>query len=376
MSLRVILRNLLLRLLAFLERHDRPLREEPQRFRRKLTRDDLLRLIEASGKVEGLDLTEMDLSSLDLGLRAMRREMNRWRQAHPNGHPPWFYEPSGGVNLAGTVLAMSDLRCTNLFGANLQAAILCKCDLRGADLRRATLVGADLFDARIEETLMERSCLSGKLPQEKANHVSWLTLVPPRLQQANEIYRELRQNFQIIGRHDDASWAYVKQRKMETAMYSPCRARLYFGDAYPFGRESFGKYESLSRWHPFTWWFWVRYFFKWLPMWLAEQSCGYGESLGRTAVSMVVLFVLFIGIYWATWSVMKVEYSPDATRLVPTRSLKDLAIFGLGAFTTMDPEGLEPRTVWVQFVAGLEALLGIGLTGLLGFVLGNRIRRS
>jgi hypothetical protein len=91
---------------------------------------------------------------------------------------------------------------------------------------------------------------------------------------------------------------------------------------------------------------------------------------------MAIVFAAFIAIYWATWAVVKVEDTPGAIVRVPTRNLIDLAIFGLGAFTTMAPKGLEPRAAWVQFVAGFEALLGIGLTGLLGFVLGNRIRRS
>jgi hypothetical protein len=36
---------------------------------------------------------------------------------------------------------------------------------------------------------------------------------------------------------------------------------------------------------------------------------------------------------------------------------------------------LQPRNEEVHFLTGAQALLGIGLTGLLGFVFGNRIRR-
>jgi hypothetical protein len=38
-------------------------------------------------------------------------------------------------------------------------------------------------------------------------------------------------------------------------------------------------------------------------------------------------------------------------------------------------EGLHPRNALVSLLAGLQSLLGIGLTGLLGFVVGNRLRR-
>ena len=36
---------------------------------------------------------------------------------------------------------------------------------------------------------------------------------------------------------------------------------------------------------------------------------------------------------------------------------------------------LQPRSDWVSLLAAVQSLLGIGLTGLLGFVIGNRIRR-
>jgi hypothetical protein len=37
--------------------------------------------------------------------------------------------------------------------------------------------------------------------------------------------------------------------------------------------------------------------------------------------------------------------------------------------------GVEPRSEAVHLLTGFQASLGIALTGLLGFVLGNRIRR-
>ena len=36
---------------------------------------------------------------------------------------------------------------------------------------------------------------------------------------------------------------------------------------------------------------------------------------------------------------------------------------------------LQPRDHFVHFLTGVQALFGISLTGLLGFVVGNRIRR-
>jgi hypothetical protein len=42
----------------------------------------------------------------------------------------------------------------------------------------------------------------------------------------------------------------------------------------------------------------------------------------------------------------------------------------------MSPIDLEPTSDLVGLIAGLEAFLGVALTGLLGFVVGYRIRRG
>ena len=90
---------------------------------------------------------------------------------------------------------------------------------------------------------------------------------------------------------------------------------------------------------------------------------------------MGVVFASFVLLYWATRAVVREVPGPNGiVDLEPTRSLMDILIFSAGAFTTMDATGVRPLAPWVQLAATVEALLGI--TGLLGFVLGNRIRRS
>jgi hypothetical protein len=60
-----------------------------------------------------------------------------------------------------------------------------------------------------------------------------------------------------------------------------------------------------------------------------------------------------------------------------TRDPRDLAIFSLATITTVETHtvGLVPRAEWVLLLKGAETFLGIFLTGLLGFVTGNKIRR-
>ncbi len=58
-----------------------------------------------------------------------------------------------------------------------------------------------------------------------------------------------------------------------------------------------------------------------------------------------------------------------------THNLIEVALFSLGALTNSSSSGLGPSNSLAQLFSGVEALLFAGLTGLFGFVLGNRIRR-
>jgi len=301
----------------------------------------------------------------------------------------------GGANLEGVVLGKANLRevdlsganlqKANLFGADLQGANLSGADLRGAILRGASLQEADLrfailrevdllnvsegglrgiklYRAKLGHTMLNREQLGRAIEEE----------LPEEYRKARETYLALKRNFEGLGDYEAASWSYIRERQMERACSAPWRARRFYG------KEQLGDTSArkIPAYHPRVWWFFVRHTAKWLSDWLVEWVCGYGERPWRTAATMMVVLAASVATHWATWAVIKVVRTAGTTTLVPTRNLIDLVIFSLGALTTMAPKGLEPRADWVQFIAGSEALLGIGLTGLLGFVLGNRIRRS
>jgi hypothetical protein len=60
----------------------------------------------------------------------------------------------------------------------------------------------------------------------------------------------------------------------------------------------------------------------------------------------------------------------------PTRNLIDNLLFSLGAMTTADVGRVQPYLPNIGFLMTLETLIGIALTGLVGFVLGNKLRYS
>ena len=403
------------------------------------SRERLQEVISAHGGPEGLylagaDLSDLNLAGMDLhGIVLTPREYEFANSLPPDitdtklsganlrranlkgaelGHVDLANADLRGADLEGTLLYRSDLTQANLLGANLRGAVLDEAclvkanlwaaqlqgaslsgtDLRGATLRQAELDSANLFAARLQDTDLREASLKDvdlsflwdnempgvRLYQAKLDH----TLLrreqlgeriweeeQRRFGAARVTYLALKQNFDDLGDYEASSWAYVKERQMEKACSAPRFARKYYGRR-ELGEAS--RRDMRPGHDPRVWWFYIRHTHKWLSDWLVELVCNYGEGPCRTLATMAVVFVLFAAVYWATWAVLKVE----GTQRIPTRNSLDIVIFSLGAFTTMDPNTLEPAAPWVELVAGFEALLGIGLTGLLGFVWGNRIRRS
>jgi hypothetical protein len=109
---------------------------------------------------------------------------------------------------------------------------------------------------------------------------------------------------------------------------------------------------------------------------LVEWMCDYGESVPRVLGSLAAVYAAFTLIYALSGSVVRVSAIPGGSVRAPIRNPVDVAIFSLLVMTTGSPEGgLAPRGDLTLLLMGVHAFLGIALTGLLGFVLGNRIRR-
>jgi hypothetical protein len=370
------------------------------------TREEILKLIEENGGTEGLDLSGKDLSDIDLGCRAIRAELEKTREKAPDETPVWYSEWAGGgvnlkyanlqgaclgssdlreadleganlhgailghVNLQGAFLGYADLQGANLISANLQGAILARVDLRGANLvftnlrevslssshlekvelvSARSLEGAHFHGAFLDDTRLKKEQLGGAVGEERAGKYDW----------AKEAYQTLKNNFAEIGRYRDESWAYVKERQMGKMMNHPRLARTYYGKELP---------ENPNAWR--LGWFYIRHTRKWATDEFVEQLCEYGESIGRTLRAILVTLIVFGLSFWAiAW--MSGE---------PRPSLMDYITFILGQLTTADVgDLLGPENPWnglVRLLSAIEAFVGIALTGLLGFVAGNRIRRS
>jgi len=259
------------------------------------------------------------------------------------------------TNLQNAGLDFANLQGANLVGVDLQGVILTFANLQGANLIGARLQGVDLSNtyitriyvnsARLDKTRLRWEQLGGAIGEELAG----------AYRAAKHGYLALKQNFDDLGDYDAASWAYRKERRMEK-LEALQKARTAVAERkWRAAIGNFAKFASDQ---------------------LVEWMCDYGESVPRVLGSLLVVYVLFTLFYGLTWGVMRVYDTPTAIIKEPTRNLIDLARFSLSAMTTMESAGLEPRNGLVELVARLQALLGVALTGLLGFVVANRIRRS
>jgi uncharacterized protein YjbI with pentapeptide repeats len=271
----------------------------------------------------------------------------------------------GNANLQGVVLNRANLQNCFLWHANLQRAVLQGADLRGAELEGTNLAKADLRTADLQEVTLlncnlEHIYISGaRLARTRLRRQQLGERIGEEVggdcEAARQGYLVLKRNFNELGDYGAASWAHGRERRMEKACdLRQARAALVEGKWRVVIARTvhFASYQLVE--------------------WLSD----YGESISRVVVSLLVLVGFFMLIYAVTGGVLVALQVPGGTIRQPTRNPIHLFLFSLGTITRFSPVDLEPRNDLIGLVAGLEAFVGLALTGLLGFVVGHRIRRG
>lgn len=365
-------------------------------YRPKLAREDVVRLIKDNGGSEGLNLSAYDLSGLDLrrlkligvtfstyiigggayetahladtdfsGADLTRANFSLTELERARFRNATLYEATFVAARANKALFLgTDLRRVNFYGCELSDASLQQVDLRDANLNAAIIADALITEARLGEYLIQEkeetyrdyfdSWYLRDLPAKaRERHLS------TRYAQAAEIYMNLKNAYLSYGRYREASWAYLKERRMRRATLVPWRAGSYYGEALAQNAGFLGWRRS---------WLYLKYTCLWFFDWLNDTTSGYGERPLRTLWLALVVIILFPLFY--RWSGQIVLQSGETLQWI------DYFIFSLGAFTTMD-FGRFGTTGWLaETIASIEALLGISILALLMFALGNRISRS
>ena len=287
------------------------------------------------------------------------------------------------ANLQEADLRLTDLRGADLRNANLQNAKLGEAnlkdadfslaDLRGADLRNANLQNANLTEAKLERvdlsnvknlshaylsaawldrTRVSRDRLGDGIPEEREGNYA----------AAKRGYAALKKNFDDLGDYDAASWAYRKEKRMEKL------------EAKQKGRSALSNHQWRDA---------LAGYFKFLSDTLVEWLCDYGESAGRVVGWMAALlfiigpflFSRMSGMVWSEKLVQRYYELPSAWHQF-WFSYYQYLLYTLNVFTTANFSGLKPIDDALKLASGLFAIVGVSLTGLLGFIIGHRLRGS
>lgn len=242
-----------------------------------------------------------------------------------------------GARMQNTNLRDAVLEGANLSGTNLSGAIMPNLSLANCNLENVRFAGAWL-----DRTRMRARQLQGGVGEEASGD----------LQSAIDSYIVLERNFESLGISDDASWAYLRRRRVGRKLHA-IQARTAW---------------KQRQWRPAL----AQGFF-WIGDVMAEWLCDYGESLYRVARAFLLILIVFALVYWLTGSLQQRESLSVLHPYMPVNYL----LFSLDSMTTVGTSevALRPAGEFGLLLSSLQTVLGTILLGLFGFVLGARIRK-
>ncbi len=363
-----------------------------------ITTEQFLDLLQRNGGAQNADLAGQDLAGINLSGETLEEIMEEEGYHDDGPRPAWFEPWTKGIslsraNLNGTSFRMADLRNACFEGASMRGA-----DLSGSFLQDATLEGADLRAANITGAVLTHTILWAKFPSLEGAHLYGTQFefvqctrdqfgkgVGEELERdwlrAREVYLALRHNFLDLGRYNDASWAYVKERQMERRIAYPSEE----GDRWVRDELSEPRKSMTARMPN-----WLLERLLYLKLFFVPQSglpinktryvanrvqdalCQYGENPWRliwwsmaTALGFAMLYFL---LDWLAPSPLVLSFEPGAPA-----SLFDYVTFSLTSMATMSFIRMEPVSDFAAFLAAVQAIWSIGLFGLFMFTLGRRM---
>jgi len=219
----------------------------------------------------------------------------------------------------------------------------------------------DFEGARIKDTVFRRDHIEGHIIQENKKSYD----------KAREIYITLKNNFHSIGRYDDESWAYVKERDMEKLSYSFTNSEE--NDTYRFASNMKNKLDKfILKIKFFTKWLFSKKSLNWLKLVIASFIYGYGENPWRVicfALIIIFLFAIilnFSGIVISDRTNLIIEFIKESQGdeytlkyLGPILgSFLNCLYFSVVTFTTLGYGDFQPAVGLSRFFVSLESIIG------------------
>jgi uncharacterized protein YjbI with pentapeptide repeats len=400
---------------------------------RRLTREDLLRMIEENGGPQGLQLVGQNLSGIDLSFRAIREELRKRGIAH-TGHVPWYSADTHGANMKGIVfrdanlseadLFQADLSSANLRGAQLQGAVFHDAKLTGCVLVKADAQHADFTCAVLQGAYLQRAILQGanlRGAQSQGANFFQANLDGAILWDANlenaELAEAVLTNVNLFGARlsniymtkeqlggkiiqDDVDYrdptsthpmppslgrckqAQIIYRELKNNFYG---MGLYEDGSWAYVRERRSRRATYNpRWARqyygaelpgetslLSWRLWW-FYLKYTWKWLLDWAAELSCGYGEKPLRTLVWALAVILIFPLFYWLSGGIVSVGGTPL----TWLDYLNYSFGAFTTIGFARFVTANWIAETLTSLEALLGISVLALLMFALGNRISRS
>lgn len=327
------------------------------------------------------DVIRLDLKGANLN-HAIFIEANLSGAALMSTNLYWAYLL--GANLSGCNLYEANLKRGQLQMANFENASLIAADLRDADVTGANFRGANFEGCHLEEVdLRPVASLEGAffnrtlLSKTQILAEAFGRGIGEEFQgwwrEAREVYIALKNNFIAMGRYKDASWAYVKERRMEGKTYFPTQEGTETVQEFVDNLSATSWLKKIRMVSLYRWYLSLRIFLLpeakinrigYLLNRLEDFLCGYGEQPIKVLRLALLMWAVFPILYWI---------SKGIARGSEPAGFLDSVIFSFRSSFAFSFDDLQPIGIIGNVLAVTEVFLGLAFLALLMYTLGKRM---
>ena len=207
--------------------------------------------------------------------------------------------------------------------------------------------------------------------------------------QAREVFLLLKNNFHSIGRYEDESWAFKKEKDMERLSYS---FNSFTKNMESKEKRNMGKVpiEKKSKFISFFNWLKTKYFRKWLYSCFFNIIYGYGEK-PQNVIFTAIFIIILCSIFFSILGINSLEIiemkSPTVHEIFNSNSeiiskgnllnkttnyFIDCLYFSAITFTTLGYGDFRPLEGWGRILAGSEAFIGAFMMALFVYTFARR----
>jgi len=237
----------------------------------------------------------------------------------------------------------------------------------------------NLNNVMLRNTKIEKKEIFNRILQEREKNYS----------EAKEIYLLLKNNFHSIGRYEDESWAFKKEKDMERKSYSFDSFTKSIESKEEKSKKKVSK-GKRSKFISFFNWVKGKEFRKWLSSCFLNIVYGYGEKPKNVIFSAIFIILLFA----LSFSLIGIA-NPEIIELKGTainrssgniveltskgllhsstiRNFPDSLYFSTITFTTLGYGDFRPLEGWGRILAGSEAFIGAFMMALFVYTFSRR----